>query len=466
MRQSWFDRGLQSRFSLAVLLSSSLSWSQSPTEAPVSVPEALHRAVDGWLDNRFERGDPTLPLRLLGNKPPSDLHEVEAALRAGRFQYPAPPAPRGKLTRQVPLPCDHVDHETQFMIYVPTAYDPKRAHPLLLVVHGGSAARDIAFGERAARGGIDPHWIREAEQRGWILVAPITDRGWMHIGNSILFSALSQVQRDYHIDPDRVYLTGHSMGGHMSWRSAFQFPDRFAAVSPMSGGYDYVKSKDVTNLLNIPGYTTYGTNEPYQIREFNDIISDWMKEHRYPWICQRKEGGHEIFADEVPKVADFFARHSRELYRPRVYARMGAHPFAFESAETNPAWKKEHRWDPKRPLPASTVHWLRCFPPAEGTPPDKRIQTIDARYLGDNQFVLISENARRLRIYLHPRMVDFEKPIVVKVNGAVLFNGKVTPDPVGMLELAKEFDDRGRVFWAGIAFNIETDGELPPPFGP
>ena len=38
------------------------------------------------------------------------------------------------------------------------------------------------------------------------------------------------------IDPDRVYLTGNSMGGYGSWAWGGSNPEHFAAVAPVSGG--------------------------------------------------------------------------------------------------------------------------------------------------------------------------------------------------------------------------------------
>lgn len=434
-----------------------------PPAAPHPVPE-LHAAIDRFLDDRFATNGPDEVLKLCAEKHlgPAD---VELALRAGRAAYPEPPQPRGKLTRGVPLPCDHVDHATEYHVYVPKSYDPARASPLLLVVHGGSAARDLGFGARAARAGYDPFWIQQAEANGWLLVAPLTDRGWMFLGNSILFSALSKVQRDYHIDPDRVFLTGHSMGGHMSWRSAFQFPDRWAAVSPMSGGYDYVKSQDVFNLANVPGYTTFGTDEPYQINPFNKTIAAWLAAHHYPWTCQEKQGGHTIFVDEVPKVAAWFAAHPRDLYRKEVWARFGASPMQFDTAEKNEAWGKEHHWNPARPIPASTVHWLRGVPREAETPPEQRVMQVHAVLAGQNRIEITAEHARKLVVYLHPRMVDFAKPVVVVANGKVVHDAVAKPDVATMLRLVREFDDRGRVFHAAIEVAIADDRPVGEPDG-
>ncbi len=47
---------------------------------------------------------------------------------------------------------------------------------------------------------------------------------------------LAEVRRDYKIDPNRIYLMGHSMGGYGTWSIAMAHPDVFAAIGPISGG--------------------------------------------------------------------------------------------------------------------------------------------------------------------------------------------------------------------------------------
>src|SRR5262249_16329324 len=158
---------------------------------------------------------------------------------------------QGKLLLRDKLECDHVDYTTAYFLYVPKSYDPAKAAPLLLLGHGGNGAMDRAYAKRASEAGVRP-WLATAEKEGIIIAAPLPEGGWGGIGYSILLTLLSKMQREFHIVPDRVYVTGHSMGGHLSWRSGINMPDRWGAVCPMSGGYDYVENKLVYNLLNVP----------------------------------------------------------------------------------------------------------------------------------------------------------------------------------------------------------------------
>jgi predicted peptidase len=49
-------------------------------------------------------------------------------------------------------------------------------------------------------------------------------------------AALDRTTKEFNGDPDRVYLTGLSMGGYGTWALAAKYPDRFAAIAPVCGG--------------------------------------------------------------------------------------------------------------------------------------------------------------------------------------------------------------------------------------
>ena len=59
-------------------------------------------------------------------------------------------------------------------------------------------------------------------------------------------------------DPTRVYLTGHSMGGHGTWQIGSLYPDRFAAIGPSAGwlsfsSYRTPTTEPTTSASTVPG---------------------------------------------------------------------------------------------------------------------------------------------------------------------------------------------------------------------
>ena len=71
------------------------------------------------------------------------------------------------------------------------------------------------------------------------IVAPTNRRpfgfDWEDWGRLDALEVLDLAMRRYRTDPGRVYLTGHSMGGHGVWHLGVTFPDRFAAIGPSAG---------------------------------------------------------------------------------------------------------------------------------------------------------------------------------------------------------------------------------------
>ena len=71
------------------------------------------------------------------------------------------------------------------------------------------------------------------------VVAPTNRRpygfNWEEWGRLDALEVLDIVKERYNIDENRIYLTGHSMGGHGVWHIGSLFPDRFAAIGPSAG---------------------------------------------------------------------------------------------------------------------------------------------------------------------------------------------------------------------------------------
>ena len=415
------------------------------------------KAIDRYLDRRFESDEAAETENLLAVLAKHDIgvDEIEPYLRAPRAGYPKAPA-TGEILRDLPLACDHVDYETTYHLYVPTTYDVAKAHPLVLVGHGGNGAMSRRRASRTALMYLQ-HWQDAAEKKGMVVAAPASARGWGAYGNSVLVSLISKLKREMNVDSDRIYATGQSMGGHMSWRCGIAFPSRFGAVGPQSGGYDYVEKKQVYNLFNIPGYATFGKREPYGIADFNRKIKAWMDERAFPWKIVEKNGGHAIYRDEIDKQFDFFLAHPRNLYRDRVYVRVGGRLRYDRKEKFRQGWDKDHEWNADRPVWRDIVHWVQLFP-GEGAP----TQLAWVCRTGPQRIEIVAKDTPRMRLLLHPKMVDLTKRIELVVNGRRR-KVKARVEMKSMLERIRRFDDRGRIFPASVDVEIPTSAEVPVP---
>lgn len=81
---------------------------------------------------------------------------------------------------------------------------------------------------------------RAYSTKSWFhLVAPTNRRpygyDWEDFGRLDALEVLDIARKSLVHDPSRIYLTGHSMGGHGAWHLAVTYPDLFAAVGPSAG---------------------------------------------------------------------------------------------------------------------------------------------------------------------------------------------------------------------------------------
>lgn len=138
----------------------------------------------------------------------------------------------GFLRRTVEV--DAVTH--RYQVYVPASFTKSRTWPVIFFLHG-SGERG-ADGERQTTVGL-PARLREMKDFPAIVVMPqcAASATW---GDPAMekqaFAALEKSMQEFNGDPDRLYLTGLSLGGYATWAFGYKYPERFAALVPVCGG--------------------------------------------------------------------------------------------------------------------------------------------------------------------------------------------------------------------------------------
>ena len=69
---------------------------------------------------------------------------------------------------------------------------------------------------------------------------------------------LDHVRSEYRIDPDRILVTGFSLGGHGSWFMASEHSDIFSAAIPMAG---WAQPPWLEKIDAIPLYVIHARND-------------------------------------------------------------------------------------------------------------------------------------------------------------------------------------------------------------
>ena len=120
-----------------------------------------------------------------------------------------------------------------YLLFLPAAYaaTPDTHWPLILYLHGGSLrGKDV---EQLRTVGL-PHKLESEPDFPFVVVSPQCPAGEIWTDAEAIDALLDRVIHDYRIDQQRIYITGHSMGGRGALYFAYRSPSRFAAVLALS----------------------------------------------------------------------------------------------------------------------------------------------------------------------------------------------------------------------------------------
>jgi predicted peptidase len=119
-----------------------------------------------------------------------------------------------------------IDGSLQYYAVTPQTASPKKGSALFLSVHGAGVE---AIGQ-----------ARAYQSKDWGTLVAATNRrprgfNWEDWGRLDALEVLEITKEKFQPDPQKIYLTGHSMGGHGTWFLGATYPDKWAAIGACSG---------------------------------------------------------------------------------------------------------------------------------------------------------------------------------------------------------------------------------------
>ncbi|MFL5305107.1 MAG: prolyl oligopeptidase family serine peptidase [Polyangia bacterium] len=137
-----------------------------------------------------------------------------------------------------------------YALYVPRNFDPAKRWPLIVALHGAYSnplhnlrrvfGLDNRPGETDAEAARNPLPLPDVPA---LVVSPFGRgelMGYDGLGGDDVMRVIADVRRAYNIDPERMTLTGLSMGGGGTWAIGLRHPEMFAALAPVCAMSDFV----------------------------------------------------------------------------------------------------------------------------------------------------------------------------------------------------------------------------------
>ncbi len=392
-----------------------------------------------------------------------------------------------------------------FNYYVPPHYDRSKPMGLILWMHGGGTYKPGKNVKRRWIGGK----LDALNTGNYIFVAAEACHGvnfpkgavpdkmagrWsVPASERCLSDLVDEFMHRYHVDPNRVVLWGYSMGGVGAYNHAMR-TDRFAVVGIGGGSWTW---GTFDTMLNTPVFIWHGKKDSYwnsktdcrnrrtdvcHARFAHQILTELAYDHMYI----ETDGGHNDVNRLNGKWFDATRAHFfdgkkgymvdkvRDPYPKRVIAMTprGSYEIIDPKTSGDPFRQAESphdRWVSIEkytagPVPVDHLVKTGTIRPAESYEQwldysAKRSRStfqgarIEIENLGNNRFKARTLHVEFYSLWLHPKMVDFDRPIEVTTNG-VTAEYTCKPSLLVALESYERRNDWGLIYHVKIPISV------------
>ncbi len=298
---------------------------------------------------------------------------------------------RSSMANERPGPGDHAltvvsraDGSAQpYRLFVPKTAREGKPMSLLVVLHGKGVDHNAWF---------DLTPVKDvADRYGYIVAAPNGrgDRYYDGPGEQDVLDVIDDVARRCAVDADRVYLTGHSMGGWGTWFLGLRHPDRFAAIAPMAGLAP--QPERLPNARHLAPFIIHDTDDDVVPVSQSRGPAGRLAELGISFQYREESGfGHRsaLIGANLPRLLEWFNVHPRVQRPDRVTLVAAA-------------------GDPSR------AYWITAMKPAG----EKAPGSVDARLKPGGRMIIDVDSVRQIEIDLDALPTDAPPTLEIVVNG-------------------------------------------------
>jgi poly(3-hydroxybutyrate) depolymerase len=297
--------------------------------------------------------------------------------------------------------------------------DLSRPKGLLVAMHGGGV--DVGDAGSAAT-----EWEGPASEQDWLAIFPEvlekTEHGWTDAGSEeFVLTLIERARRAWNIDPDHVFLCGHSMGGYGTWTLGAHHADMVAGLAASAGAPTPYLDREsgeavgiergvVPNLRNVPLRVYQSDDDPNVPPTANRRAARDVEEARERW------GGFDFeYWEEPGRGHDYPPGGTKALIEKIAGFERDARPARVVWEPSRLAWKRQ-------------FYWLWRDAPADGP-----LVVADVDADANSVAILANGPVPGLRVLLDDELVDLDREIVVTLDGVETFRGIVRRNLAALL---------------------------------
>ena len=178
--------------------------------------------------------------------------------------------------------------ERNYILYVPAIYDGANAVPLVINLHGygSNAAQQNFYGNFKNLADVDNFLVVHPNGTNDFSGTPYWNAfaGGGAVDDVAFISGLiDTLSKNYNIDPARIFSTGMSNGGFMSYRLACELNNRISKIASVTGSMNTTLQGTCSPGAPIPVMQIHGTNDPtvsyngsFGVVAIEDVVDYWV----------------------------------------------------------------------------------------------------------------------------------------------------------------------------------------------
>ncbi|MFQ5588238.1 MAG: alpha/beta hydrolase-fold protein [Nitrospiria bacterium] len=362
------------------------------------------------------------------------VQKAETLLKWGRLYPPEPHT--GSLHKDIRV----AGYDMSYALYVPKDYDPKKAYPLVVCLHGAGFVGDAYIDRWQPRLGDDV-----------ILVCPTIGAGawWSPQGERLVMKTIESVTSQYRVDTRKIFLTGMSNGGIGVYLIGMFYANRFAAISPMASGIPEEVFPFLKNFSSAGIYIIHGANDQVMPVRLSQEITAYLKKEGIPFIYREhgkehpRAGGHFFPREELPALVKW-------LNAQRRIADPAQLTFVADRVHRDPYY-----WVEINETVGKIADVQKSIFTNEEVELVKKgaFASLSAEIEG-NAVNVTTERVGHFTLFFNDRLIDFSKPVRVTANGKKVFEGRLTESAAFMLKEAKRRADDVSFYTASVVIDL------------
>jgi pimeloyl-ACP methyl ester carboxylesterase len=323
---------------------------------------------------------------------------------------------------------------------VPPEYDWRHSYPMIVALH--PLDRSVRAELEWWAGTTEKPGL--AQKRGYIVIAPeYSDAGQHSYNYSVtahdaVLRAIVDARKRFNVDSDRVFLTGHGMGGDAAFDIGMSHPDQFAGVIPINGLCDGVCKWYTRNAAHTQWFVVCGEFDGRSTFTANaSTLGRMMRDKTDVVLVEYIQRGYESYHEEGPRIFDWMEPLRRQ--KP---------PREFRMSVLRPSESRFY-WLQAESLPQSVMEPTFLAGPAKGV---VKPMVLSAKITPGNTIYLMS-GGKSNSVWLSPDFVNFSQRVQITLRGTQKFHGIVRQSVEAILDDFRLRADRQTLYTARIDLN-------------